>query len=71
MLPLPIERAVLWCWRRTPLAAGVAQNFVNLSLDLLLVVAAGIGVVSPLFGFFGLGFWELCIRLRHPQPLAF
>ena len=51
MLPLPIERAVLWCWRRTPLAAGVAQNFVNLSLDLLLVVAAGIGVVSPLFGF--------------------
>lgn len=31
---------------RTPLAAGVAQNFVNLSLDLLLVLALGVGVVS-------------------------
>ena len=31
---------------RTPLAAGVAQNFVNLSLDILLVVALGVGVVS-------------------------
>ena len=30
---------------RTPLAAGVAQNFVNLSLDILLVVALGVGVV--------------------------
>ena len=38
---------------RTPLAAGVAQNFVNLSLDILLVVALGVGVVSiqPLPGF--------------------
>lgn len=35
----------LWCCR-TPLAAGVAQNFVNLSLDILLVVALGVGVVS-------------------------
>ena len=31
--------------RRTPLAAGVAQNFVNLSLDILLVVVVGVGVV--------------------------
>ncbi|CAL5229571.1 g12927 [Coccomyxa viridis] len=29
---------------KTPLAAGVAQNFVNLSLDILLVVALGVGV---------------------------
>lgn len=34
------------CCCRTPLAAGVAQNFVNLSLDILLVVALGVGVVS-------------------------
>ena len=33
---------------RTPLAAGVAQNFVNLSLDILLVVALGVGVVCLL-----------------------
>lgn len=32
--------------RRTPLAAGVAQNLVNLSLDILLVVALGVGVVG-------------------------
>ncbi|KAK9908576.1 hypothetical protein WJX75_009869 [Coccomyxa subellipsoidea] len=31
---------------KTPLAAGVAQNFVNLSLDLLLVLALGVGVAG-------------------------
>jgi hypothetical protein len=35
--------------RRTPLAAGVAQNFVNLSLDILLVLVVGVGVVSLVF----------------------
>ncbi|CAL8469109.1 g8650 [Coccomyxa elongata] len=31
---------------KTPLAAGVAQNFVNLSLDLLLVLVLGVGVAG-------------------------
>jgi hypothetical protein len=34
--------------RRTPLLAGVAQNAVNLSLDLLLVLGMGVGIVSAL-----------------------
>ena len=38
-----LRRSMQCC--RTPLAAGVAQNFVNLSLDILLVVALGVGVV--------------------------
>ena len=44
----PVSGVVIegWCSCRTPLAAGVAQNFVNLSLDILLVVALGVGVVS-------------------------
>ena len=33
---------------RTPLIAGVAQNAVNLSLDLLLVLGLGVGVVRAL-----------------------
>lgn len=48
---------------RTPLAAGVAQNFVNLSLDILLVLALGVGVVSirPLSGL-----KPLCTIIPHP-----
>lgn len=36
---------------RTPLIAGVAQNAVNLSLDLLLVLGLGVGVVRALLNF--------------------
>ena len=44
MAVLRVLRKSMHCCR-TPLAAGVAQNFVNLSLDILLVVALGVGVV--------------------------
>jgi uncharacterized membrane-anchored protein len=51
--------------RRTPLLAGVAQNAVNLSLDLLLVLGMGVGIVRALLYHFCSQNWEGSSRRSH------